>query len=468
MGSLRWLEASASKRWSSIKLNEIGLLLLRCLLLLLLVVALAQPVLVRPPKKPENQKAIYIGQELLYNSTARQQIKPTIDSLLLRGYGLYSYSPGFAAIPQEQWKKISSSTKGSVIYSSTNYWALLPALEEKYQQPQDSIWLFTSDQQRYFAGARPPALPANIRWIPVASEASAIWLQATVQTTPDSLLLVIGKGTREGITYSHHAIAVATKNIPINSQNLELQLLSDTLQATFPDKSSSKLRVQTEPLYIAILADEAQQPEVRYLQAALGAISSYTRFPIHITTKQDTVADWVFWLQGGEVPSQLQQKVAQNGLHLWVQPTTRPTAVNTKMAITGENVAVHQLSSATINELQQTLWTTQTGEALLTVQLVGSGHIYRFRSGFGLGWSDIGKSALLPDLLLPLLFPQQEASLQDVRAIDDKQLKPAQKPVTTTAEVPEARRISLLPWLVLATFVLFLVERIIAGRRATV
>ena len=44
VGSLRWLEASASNRWSSIRLSNFWLLVLRCLILILLAVALAQPV----------------------------------------------------------------------------------------------------------------------------------------------------------------------------------------------------------------------------------------------------------------------------------------------------------------------------------------------------------------------------------------------------------------------------------------
>ncbi|GAA4435213.1 hypothetical protein GCM10023188_27040 [Pontibacter saemangeumensis] len=468
MGSLRWLEASASRRWSRVKLNEVWLLLLRCFVLLLLAAALAQPVLVRPPQKPDAQKAVYIGQELLYTSTARQQIQPTIAALLQRGYRLYSYAPGFAAIPQEQWQQISSSTQDSVIYSPANYWGLLPALAEKHKQPQDSIWLFTSDQQRYFAGARPVAVPANIRWLPVASGAAALWLQAAVQTAPDSLLLLIGEGSREGITYSRQFIGTATKEITLHGQTLELQWLRDTLQATFPGNSSSNVRVQTEPLYIALLADEAQQPELRYLQAALSAISRYTRFPIQITTEQDTAADWVFWLKDGEVPPQLQQQVAQNGLNLWVQPTAKPTAINTYMATAGEDVPVHQLRGAAGNEDQHILWATRNGGALLTVQPSGSGHIYRFRSGFSPALSGLGQSAQLPELLLPLLFPQPEAGGQDVRALDEQQLKPALQPVTATAEAPEARRISLVPWLVSAAFILFLTERILARRRATI
>ncbi|WP_162051411.1 BatA domain-containing protein [Pontibacter pamirensis] len=467
MGSLRWLEASASNRWSSIKLHDVGLLLLRCLILLLLAVALAQPVITRPPQTPESQKAVYVGQELLHTSATRQQLQPTIDSLLQRGYRLHTYTPDFAAISQEQWQQLST-TADSAIQHSANYWDLLAALGERHQQPQDSIWLFTSDQQRHFAGTRPDGIPENIRWIPVASEATATWLQAAVQTSPDSLLLFIGNGTRDGITYNRYYTPAAAQSITVNNQQLQLQRQADTLQAIFPDKSISKVEVQTEPLQIAILADEAQQPEVRYLQAAISAISSYTELPIHITSAQDTAVEWVFWLRSDEVPPLLQEQVAEQGLKLWVQPDTEFSAIKASMATAGEEVAVHQLSSITGNNAQQAIWSTQSGEALLTVQSVGKGHLYRFRSGFSPDRSSLGQSAQLPELLLPLLFPQQEAAMYDVRALDEQQLMPAQKVAVFAPEAPEGQRISLLPWLVLAAFVLFLIERVIAGRRAIV
>lgn len=468
MGSLRWLKASASNRWSSIKLNNVGLLLLRCLILLLLAVALAQPVLVRPPQAPENRKAVYVGQELLYSSAARQQLQSSIDSLLQRGYRLHTYTPDFTAISQEQWQQLSSTAADSSIQNSANYWALLPALAKRHPQLQDSVWIFTSDQQRYFSGTRPDGIPENIRWIPVASEATATWLQAAVQTSPDSLLLFIGNGTREGITYSRQHVPAVAQSITENNQQLQLQRQADTLQAILPDKSFSRVQVQTEPMQIAILSDEAQQPEVHYLQAALSAISSYTGLPIRITTEKDTTADWVFWLQDEEVPTQLQQQVTEQGLKLWVQSAAEPRTIRASLTTTGEVVAVHQLSSTTANNTQQTIWTTNNGEALLTVQQSGRGYIYHFRTGFSPDWSGLGQSTQLPELLLPLLFPQQEAGRYDVRALDEQQLKPAQKLAVFAPEAPEAQRVSLLPWFVLAAFVLFLIERFIAGRRATI
>ncbi len=466
MGSLRWLEASASQRWSSIKLSNVWLLLLRCLILLLLAVALAQPVILQQQEAPIARKAIYIDPELLYTAATRSQLSPTIDTLLQRGFQLYTYTLAFTEITPEQWHQLNTTATDSGTADSANYWALLPVLAERHPHPQDSVWLFTSDQQRYFAGTRPAAIPENIRWLPFATEATSTWLQAAVHTSPDSLLLVFGSGSRNGITYSRHFIPATAKSITVNNQQLSLQHLNDTLQVALPDKSSSLVRVQAKPLQVALLANTAQQPELRYLQAALRAISSYTNLPIHTTTEPDTAVDWVFWLRDEKVPQHLQQRVATQGLRLWVQPAANPTRSHTQLASAAEAISVHQTNATASDEAQHPVWTAANGEALLTVQPMGKGQLYRFRSGFSPEWSGLGQSSQLPDLLLPLLFPQPAAGTHDVRALDETQLIPSSKAALTQPTLPGGQRKSLLPWMVLAAFLLFLMERVIAGRQA--
>ncbi|WP_439880697.1 BatA domain-containing protein [Pontibacter sp. MBLB2868] len=466
VGSLRWLEASASTRWSSIKLNDVWLLLLRCLILILLAVALAQPVLVHQPQQSEAKKAIYVGQELLYTS-ALQPIKPAIDSLLQRGYSLYAYTADFRQITPEAWQQISNRTTDTTLNFSANYWGLLPALSEKYDQPQDSVWLFTSDQQRYFTSDRPENLPENIYWIPIATKATATWLQAAVQTSPDSLLLITGHSTRDGITYNRHSIGKATLSLNLpGKQVLQLQRQNDSLQAVVGN-TISKVQVQKEPLQIAILPDEAHKQEARYLKAAIQAISNYTQLTIHLKT-DTAAADWVFWLRNAKVPVSLEKQVKQ-GLKLWVQQGAEPTKLNTSIAgAAGTAIKVHQVSAANQQSSKAAaLWTAANSQPILSWQPMGLGRIYTFRSGFSPAWSELGRSAQLPDLLLPLLLPTPAATY-DLRALDEQQLMPNQRTEVATAEASKTQREPLVPWVVLVAIILFLMERFIVSRRSKV
>ena len=461
VGSLRWLEASASRRWSSIKLNQVWLLVLRCLIYILLAVALAQPVINIQPQQQEGKKAVFITPELLYSSELKA-IKPIVDSLVQRGYTLHRFSPTFEQIPQESWQQIKAQTQDSVWQQSINYWSLLPALTSKYKNTEDSVWLFTSDQQRFYAGTRPEAIPNNIFWIPVATDATASWLQTAVQTTSDSLLLIVGNSSRQGTTYSRYQISNSSQQLSLaNSQTLKLQLQNDTILAT-AGSLTSNVAVQQEPLKVAIHTDEAQKEEVRHLKAAITAIGDYTRLPISINSDV-TSADWLFWLKSAPVPESILQQVRQ-GTKLWVQPSSKSEAVNTSFA--GTNIKVFQIDTTEEKtEAANSVWETVNSQALLSEQALGQGKIYTFRSGFSPNWSELGSSAQLPELLLPLLFPTPNATY-DLRAVDEQQLFPTKRTPVISESTPEAQQKPLLPWLVLAAFVLFLIERLIATRRS--
>jgi len=461
VGSLRWLQSSASRRWGSIRLSQVGLLLLRCLILLLLAVALAQPLWIGSPEKQPGRKAVLVSPDLFY-SRQLPGLKPTIDSLLQRGYALHAYTRGFAPIRPEKWQQLNQQPTGSILTENENYWSLLPALAREYPNPQDSLWLFTSDLQRHFRGQR-PRLAANIRWIPIALAQSTTWLQAAIQTAPDSLLLTVGHSTRAGTAFSTYASPLANPSIMLaGGQQFPVKRQGDSL-AVFVGKVVSKVQLHTGPLQLVVLADKAQQDERHYLEAALRAISSYTGQPIRLHYKPAAKADWVFWLRAGEVPPAIQQQVAR-GLKLWLQPGAEGKPTQTQFYAGQQVIQVQRLDSAAEGE-HRSLWETASGQPLLTAQRLGQGTIYRFHSGFGPAWSTLGQSPLLPELLLPLLCPQPAAFALDARALDEKQLRP-QTTAVARGKTTQQPHYSLFPWAVLLAFVLFLIERLWANRRA--
>ncbi|MBC5775751.1 BatA domain-containing protein [Pontibacter sp. KCTC 32443] len=461
VGSLRWLETSASNRWRSIKLNNFWLLVLRCLIPILLAVALAQPIWEHQSQKQKGAKAVVVGEELLYTS-ALKPIKPTIDSLLQRGYTLHTYTSDFKQIPLEKWQQISNRTQDSLVSTRYDYWSLLPALAAKYKSANDSIILFTSDQQQYFAGSRPETLPQHIRWIPVATDESITWLQAAIQIKPDSLLLILGHSSREGTTYSRYKTAASAQSINlVGNQQVQLQRQQDSLQATIAG-NSSKVRIQTAPLQITILADKGQQTETPYLKAAIQAISSYTGLPIQI--KADTInADWIFWLRNEQLPENIVRQVKQ-GLQVWIQQSQKPQLIKTSLTgAGGTTIKAHQLSP--LQPYQNQVWAAANGEPVLYSKAIERGRVYTFRSGFAPAWSELGQSAQLPELLLPLLLPQPLAKY-DFRAMDEQQLLPAKREQVAVSGTSQTDQVLLLKWFVLAAFILFLIERSIASRRS--
>ncbi|GGG11316.1 BatA domain-containing protein [Pontibacter amylolyticus] len=478
VGSLRWLEPSASKRWSSIRLSDVWLLVLRCLILILLAAALAKPVWEGAPNAQQAQKAVFISQELLH-SAALRDIKPTVDALIQRGYTLHRYTPAFETIPAEAWQALSGNPTDSVVISG-NHWGLLPALAQRYDQAQDSVWLFTSDQQRHFTGT-PTPLQENIRWVPVALENTTHWIQTAYTLSPDSLLLITGQSSHEGTLFNANRVAADAREATINGSLVRLSLQSDSLTAQWGNSFSQRIAIQKEPLRIGIAHDKARQAEVRYLQAAVQAISRYTGMPIEIqriapTAKPDTSATWLFWLSSDEVPANWLNQAQEKGSRLWVQPTSEPEPITAQLASSGiEKIRIHQLAATGIANSKagitpgeaSTVWQTTAGEPLLFVQQLGLGKVYHFRSGFGPAWSQLGQSAQLPELLLPLLLPQQAASNYDARALDETQLKSTVVQPLNKEDKSEKEQYSLIPWLVLLAFLLFVAERLITSKRRT-
>src|SRR5690606_27170809 len=150
-------------------------------------------------------------------------------TLVKQGFALHTYTSEMEEITPESWQELRIKPVDSSINELQNYWQLLPLLSEKYSQPQDSVILFTSDQQRFFLGTKPASLPENITWIPVATETETTWLQTAARLNADSVLLIVGHSSREQISYSRHRTTLANRSINANGEQLNLNLTGDIL-----------------------------------------------------------------------------------------------------------------------------------------------------------------------------------------------------------------------------------------------
>src|SRR5690349_18614316 len=79
VGSIRWLEATASKRLNSIRLHDWLLLLLRMAIVALVALVLTQPQWLHPTTLPAKRQAFIAP--LVLASQALRHVKPTVDSL---------------------------------------------------------------------------------------------------------------------------------------------------------------------------------------------------------------------------------------------------------------------------------------------------------------------------------------------------------------------------------------------------
>jgi hypothetical protein len=164
VGSLRWLEAAANRRLRSLKPEGLVLLLVRAVILGLLAVALAGPSWLgqAPPRR---------GQILLSpaaSAEALSRLRPSLDSLLRRGYELRELRPGLPLIApdsQQAWFDNSAATTGLATDAAVgqsgpdNTWAQVQQAVDSF--PNRPLVVVAPLSLRTFRGTRPPCPPMS-------------------------------------------------------------------------------------------------------------------------------------------------------------------------------------------------------------------------------------------------------------------------------------------------------------------
>ena len=143
IGSTRFIEETRTSRFSSIRLNEILLLLLRCIMITLLVFYISG--LSFSSDEPEKWLLLERGVEEYGLSNVIR------DSLTKSGYQVRFFSHGFP---------FHADSPGR-----SNYWALIQALNKK---PLQNIVILSRQHIVNFSGER-VHLPSNVRWIGLPS-----------------------------------------------------------------------------------------------------------------------------------------------------------------------------------------------------------------------------------------------------------------------------------------------------------
>lgn len=142
VGSIRFLSETSTNKFSSIRLNEVALLIVRSTLILILTLFLAGMLWPGEISKDAAKWAV-VEQGLEQNAS----LKPVLDSLQKNGYALRELSPGFPEIQQQT-------------DVTPDYFALSEDLATRNVQ----AIVFARNELTGFKGKR-AALPANIQWI---------------------------------------------------------------------------------------------------------------------------------------------------------------------------------------------------------------------------------------------------------------------------------------------------------------
>jgi hypothetical protein len=484
VGSLRWLAAGANRRLRNLRLEQLGLLLLRAALLAVLAAAVAGPAWRQP--LPSGRGQVLISPELAGKGVLAA-VRPRLDSLRRRGYAVRWLSKGLPRIATAVWQADAAgnalSVKAMLSIRDT------AAYEARIRQAADTfagqpLYVLTSARLAAMPGTHRP-LPPGITWQTLPLLTKSEWLQAAAGTT-DSLYLLLGRGTERQTAFTSARLArprtgqalalpgqLATRYRLINNK---IQLISAAADSAQPQPA---VPIQPAALRVWVYAPLAYAAEARYLRAALRAASVGLPGPLTLTVAPslpDTASapDWLFWLPAAPVPALWRAQVPR-GLHLWQAPAG-PGAPDTSLLVapglaTEVPATLWQQAALTTPAGTAALWTDAQGQPVLTRRVLGQGAIYQAATRLNSTWSTLADNPALPAMLLDVLQPAPAgaalARLQahDQRRLDATQLPPSQRLVPGAAVPPAFRLLDLRPWLVLLAGLLLALERRLAVRR---
>ncbi len=428
VGSIAFLTESARAHSKSLRLSELWLLLLRCLLLILLALLLCQPVWIKqsgPQEKgwillePGNVKGAYTN------------YKAVIDSLLKAGYSTHLFERGFA-------ETTLSDTAGSIASHAEatvpSYWSLLKELDQ--QVPAGlPLYLFTENTLHKFRGMR-PASSLQLTWHTFPSkDTAASWALTPYLTIKDSIRVIRARSLANGTRYENETFPVSNKDLPS------------------PDTSTLTMVIYTD----THLAD------ANYLSAAFRAIRDFTQRKIKVTTVAnvasiDTGAHWVFWLSEKNIPASLSKQ------QLLAYGTGRIKEMQSAI-LTGnpvEDLKVYKLVDQPATLLP--VWENGYGDIVLGKDK-NAVSTYRFLSRFDPQWNNLVWHEQFPQLLYDLVMKKEDPNAHYLSRvlIDNTQMQPArtrQSALLTKERLLQKNDLTWILWFL--AFVLFLAERLLS------
>lgn len=455
VGSISLLQQSDRQQARSLKLKDLLLLLLRCLLIVLLAMLLA---------KPNYKKQLTVASEKGWIlapanevKTAYKTYKPLFDSLTNAGFQFHYFKEGF---PQE---KLASALAvlDNTPDSSTNYWQLLKVLN--LEVPAElPVYLFTGNCLNNFVGNR-PSISMNLTWKTfAATDSFSTFVTDAYRAASGNIRVALARSNPAAtvLSFQDFSLQNPAANFALKRNNGVSVSYRDSLG------NSSTTAVDTATLNIVIFADNYLN-DANYLKAAINAIREFGQYRIKLTVVKNVSEipakhDWLFWLSEQPVPAAhlsenvfVYEKGKQQANRSWI-------TFNNENGAAGEPIELTQYiqnnTAATSN--LQTLWADGYGNPLLSVN-GETNKVYHFFSHFNPSWSGLVWSREFPALLHRLLFNNYQTSVYplDKRMIDANQFQPGLSNSSRTGEEKFVETIDLANLFWLLAFIVFCMER---------
>ena len=456
VGSISLITA-ASQNSRSLKLHDLLLLLLRCLLLSLVALVLAMPLWQRHINTSQIKGWVLIPQEDLKETY--QKFKPEIDSLNKAGYEFHYFNKGFE---KADLNKILTDTASFKQRSNASYWTLVQHLDGQIPSSLP-VYLFTPSRASYFKGER-PEVALNLHWqsyTPVDSTSS--WVAKAWLTNNNDIHVVEGNNKSTRTFYTDYTVQ------PGNPRNTPFVVGTDNGRLTVTLKNANSIAIDTSTWRFAVYADR-NSSDAGYVKAALESVIQFTKHKAVI--KQYTDAgqipahqSWVFWLSDKSIGKQL----VQNCNNLFAYESGKVKDVNSWIndgneSLSKQKIALYKSIDPTKSN-GQAIWHDGFGSPILSFEEQQQTNLYHFYSRFDPSWSNLVWSNDFPKWMLKLIVnPTKSDEKYDHRIIDARQLMPVinNEDHTIAGKIIEQTDLAHYFWLLLVA--VFITERWLAHR----
>lgn len=458
VGSIMLLTENPAQKAKSLRISELLLLLIRCILIIFLSFLLAGPVLLQEINTAKEKGWIVIEEQK--SGKIYAQFKPTIDSLVNSGYSLHYFDTAFSDAGVAD---IEDQNKNGADETLTPYWQTLAKLDQKLPAGFP-VFLFTGNRLSGFKGKR-PEISLDLKWMLYSSSDSiSEKIVAARQISPDSIRLFVSNNSSSAISYSYGYISSLKPG-----SNTSVRW--DKKKPDHINLDSLSIKPDTASVNITIFSEKAD-PGAHYLSTAIKAIENFGKFRIRLSVVTDPALipkneDMIFWISDRAVPATITTK------KIFIYEKGNPRSTNSWIT-NGDGPLLSQPAlinkfiehSAETSKERQVLWKNGYGHPILTLE-EDSMKVFRFYSRFDPGWNDLVWSETFPELIYGLIepgkIPPPDPS-DDKRVIDQQQSQAVLKKKISgsyKARLVHTTPLDKLTWLIV--FALFFTERILSS-----
>ena len=460
VGSIALMNASAQKSSRSLKLHDLLLLLLRCLLLALVAFILAMPFLKKQISASSIKGWVMIPKENIQESY--QKFKPQIDSLTKVGYEFHYFNKGFEKADLS--KVLTDYKDQKSIADSATYWSLVQRLDGQIPSTLQ-VYLFTPNGLTHFQGTK-PQVSLKLHWQTYTpADSASTWIERAWLSNNNDIQVLQGTSKPGGTNFTTYTIQSG------NQHNTPFVINTNNGRLTVSLKNSdAAIAVDTSTWRFAVYADK--NTDAGYVKAALASIIQFTRHNAVIKQYADAAQipakqNWLFWLSQKPVSKQL----IQNAEHVLAYEPGKIRDINSWIddnggALSSQKIALYK-SVTTNDNMGKILWRNGFGSPVLSFD--SAQHISHFYSRFDPSYGDLVWSDNFPKMLLKLIVNNSSDTNKkhDRRIIDSKQLMPVinNEVHVLTNSITERIDLARYSWLLLA--LIFVAERWLAHKKAS-